>query len=164
MESSSLATIDHAYAEVKQLLYLVSRKSISGPIAIEICNTVLIPKLTYRLRLTPMTDAQLHKFDKLLIQFVKAKLQLPKNFRNDLLWGLPNTGLNNFGEHMKKQWIHDALWHLRNTNLPGQIFQAAHHIITTTVNHPGHLLELPFDYKRNANKDAYQILYGLNPT
>ncbi|RKP15825.1 hypothetical protein ROZALSC1DRAFT_26007, partial [Rozella allomycis CSF55] len=86
-----------------------------------------------------------------------AKLQLPKNFRNDLLWRLLNTGLNNFGEHMEKQWIHDVLWHIRYTNLPGQIFQAAHHIITTTVNRSGHLLELPFDYKRNANE--YYILH-----
>ncbi|KAL2918055.1 hypothetical protein HK105_202469 [Polyrhizophydium stewartii] len=148
-DGSHTQTINHAISEAKKLLGTLCSRHTPGPLGITILNSVVIPRLLYRLQTTPLSSTNYNSIDNLIRSHARHKLSLPTDSHSSLIHDRRlNTALTNFSDAHKRSTITDALIKARSHSNTGFIFNQSVAAISSLRKAPANLLECPLPLHR----------------
>ncbi|KAL2912326.1 hypothetical protein HK105_208173 [Polyrhizophydium stewartii] len=148
-DGSHTQTINHAISEAKKLLGTLCSRHTPGPLGITILNSVVIPRLLYRLQTTPLSSTNYNSIDNLIRSHARHKLSLPTDSHSSLIHDRRlNTALTNFSDAHKRSTITDALIKVRSHSNTGFIFIQSVAAISSLRKAPVNLLECPLPLHR----------------
>ncbi len=85
MDGHYRSSLDFASTALTTSLSLLKQKFVPGKLAIHLINTVILPKLTYPLQLTPVPGVELARLDTTIRKVAKQKCYLFRNNHTSIL-------------------------------------------------------------------------------
>jgi hypothetical protein len=127
---------------------LVYKKHTPGQIAIYIINSIIIPKLLYRLQCTPVTPSFIEGIDPKLRRLARSKNDVNNEIKNDVLYD-KSFGINlmSLRIQLDKQTMNNALLHARSSTLTTKVSPEAAKIFTKAMKVPKSILSHPIQHK-----------------
>ncbi|KAG0346141.1 hypothetical protein BGZ54_005309, partial [Gamsiella multidivaricata] len=110
--------------EVESMCSLLARKAITDKQVIFIVNSVLIPRILYRLTTTILTDQEITGVVGQYAGMVRQKVGLPKGTPNSILFHRRLCGLRHLGDVQEEEQISTALLRFSDPGLVGQVMTA----------------------------------------
>ena len=137
-------TIQHAITALDSTISFIKRKHTPGKICTYLINSVLIPRISYRLQLTPLSKSQLNLINSKLRALTRIKNNLPNQTPNFLLYDTNyDIKLIDFEQYHVSRLLNDLIVTYSRNDLTSKALQQASTTITQLCKHPIDITERP---------------------
>jgi ribonuclease HI len=122
-------------------LNILKRKAITGIIAREIINLVIIPTIVYRLQISYISTYQIGKMEEQIRNTFRLKMNIPKSLPTEILYSKSSgLGLKSLKVELQKNWISNTQVGIQSHTKVRQSYEA---VIKTLVTQKWK--KVPFD-------------------
>jgi ribonuclease HI len=162
MGNKHKATWQNTKETFVRTMKMINRKHLPGKIATHLINTVIIPRLQYRLQLIPLNKTLETFIDTKLKRYVKQKYKLPISTANNIIYDKRiGIGLNCFKERHLQKLVTDSMVLLATDNISGNTFNQYTDSVSQHYKLPLNMLEFPAMLKR-PEKNKYTLNYLMS--
>jgi ribonuclease HI len=143
-DKSHKKTLDNALQALGMATHLIYKKHTPSKITIYLINSIIIPRLLYKLQCTPLTTTEITKIDVKLRKLARHKTGLQNEISNNTLYDKNyGIGLMNFQNQLDCQTINNAMLHSRSDTLTGIVSREADKVFTNYLKTHKGLLSHP---------------------
>ena len=137
-------TFEQAFNAMEVAISLIKRKQTPGKICVYLTNAVLLPRLSYRLQFTPLTEYQLNSINSKLRALVRMKYNLPRHTPNFILYDSQyDIKLIDFEQYHISRIMNDLIVTFSRNDITSKALKHGSNLVTNLCKHPEDILQKP---------------------